>query len=78
MTDHKGGRQPTKPTVSGVPVLPVAVHGIDSPHVELLARLCVGGGTLTTLETREICAAIVCYIETLRGSPQEAHARDRP
>ena len=61
LTNQNAGQHPTRPTVSGVQA--PTIHGIDSPHVELLARLAVGGGILTTFETREICAAIVAYIE---------------
>ena len=62
MTNQNAGQQPTRPMVSGIQA-PHAIHGIDSPHVELLARLALGGGILTPFETREICAAIVAHIE---------------
>ncbi len=78
MTDHRSGRPPTKPTVNGIPALPGRVHGLDSPHIELLAMLSVGGGTLTTLETREVCAAVVAYIEKLREASPNRNPRDRP
>ena len=63
MTDQKSALQPTRPAVSGVPTPPHAIHGLDSPHIELLARLALGGGLLTPFETREICAAIVRHLE---------------
>ena len=63
MTDHMTVRTPTKPSVPGVYAAPIPKHGLDSPHIELLVRLALAGGTLTTLETREVCAAVLGHLE---------------
>ena len=63
MTNQNSGQHPAQPVISGVPVPPHTIHGIGSPHIELLARLALGGGLLTPFETRELSSAIIAYIE---------------
>ena len=78
MPERKDGRPPTKPSVNGIPALRGTVPLIDSPHIELLARVAVGGGVLTTRETLEVCAAVLTHIERERVDRPRGNPKDRP